>query len=100
VRSVTDAVLLSKQGHSYCDGRDCYQNYSWEIGQAIREWNPKVSWRSKDLRNCLFTFFAIRGPGRDVTEQYLGHAPKSRHRPALHPDWLWPPTGNARRWGG
>lgn len=69
-----ETVVLSPAGRPF---GVWWQNYSKRITAAIREWNPNVDWKPKDLRNCLPTFGAIQGLLNDVWEQYLGHAPKS-----------------------
>ena len=77
VHYISDSVIVSTTGCSYFEGTKSYQNYSHELKALIKQWNPSSSWRPKDLRNCLPTFFAIEGLSSDVTEQYLGHASRS-----------------------
>lgn len=74
VQSITEHVVLSSRGLPY---EDSWCNYSKEVSQAIRKWNPKVKWKPKDLRNCLPTFSAINGLHNDIWEQYIGHAPRT-----------------------
>ena len=66
------AVVASPTG-CYFD----WKNYSHAAKAAIVKWNPKVGWAPKDLRNALPTFFAMAGVSCDLTEQYIGHAPRS-----------------------
>lgn len=54
-----------------------HHNYGKLVSRAIRKWNPKVTWKHKDLRNALPTFAASQGVLSDLWEQYLGHAPKT-----------------------
>lgn len=69
-----DAVLRSPKGFPWGDS---WINYSKEVVQALRAWNPKVDWKPKDLRNCLTTFAVCQGIMSDWWEQYVGHAPKT-----------------------
>jgi len=57
-------------------GYQTWGGYSQTLTAAIREWNPAITWASKDLRNCLPTFAEMRGLRNGLWEQYLGHAPK------------------------
>jgi integrase len=56
-------------------GYQTSEGYSRAIGHWIDEWNPKVRWKSKDLRNALPTWATANGCKNDLWEQYLGHAP-------------------------
>ncbi|HUT24564.1 MAG TPA: hypothetical protein VM492_09500 [Sumerlaeia bacterium] len=56
-------VLVTGRGVS-C--RDSWLNYSKGIARALREWDSRIHWAPKDLRNCLPTFAAMRGVLNDV----------------------------------
>ncbi len=73
VQPMRDAVLLDGHGNPFRD----YLVYSKTVRKQLRQWNPKVEWAPKDLRNCLPTFAATKGLLNDVWEQYLGHSPKT-----------------------
>ena len=51
--------------------------YSRAISHAIKEWNPRVAWKTKDLRNTILTWATVNKRLDDLWEQYVGHAPKS-----------------------
>lgn len=71
------AVVTSPAGGSYVDSNSSWKNYSHAIKEAILTWNVRAPWAPKDLRNCLPTFFSMEGIAGDLTEQYIGHAPKT-----------------------
>lgn len=54
-----------------------WQKYSIALAAEIHAWNPKITWTPKDLRKALPNFFASEGLANDLTEQYIGHAPKT-----------------------
>lgn len=70
-------VVVSLTGCSYAAGVRSYCNYSRELSGSIQKWNAKVDWQPKDLRNAIPTFCAMHGLSGDVSEMYIGHAPKS-----------------------
>lgn len=74
IQSVCEFVLLSKEGQSYCSNR---WNYSKEVKSAFKNWNSRIDWTPKDLRNCLPTFATIHGLQNDLWEMYIGHAPRT-----------------------
>lgn len=74
VKTLGAHVLLSKKG---CPYGKWWANYSKQVVKALREWNPRIEWKPKDLRNCLPTFAVTQKLHNDVWEQYIGHAPMS-----------------------
>lgn len=74
VQNLGETVLKSEKGFAF---GNAWHNYSQQISRAIREWNPEILWKPKDLRNCLSTFGTMLGIKNDVWEQYIGHAPQS-----------------------
>jgi len=75
VQAIHEAVIVCREGIGYGEGS--WFNYSKEVSAAIRQWNPKILWKPKDLRNCLPTFAVMKGILGDVWEQFIGHAPRS-----------------------
>jgi integrase len=74
---VEGPVVMSPKGCSYADGQRCWNNYSHRLKAAFKAWNPAIEWAPKDLRNCLPQFWASTGRSSDISEQYLGHTPKT-----------------------
>jgi integrase len=77
VELVRAPVVRSPLGCCYLDGVDSWKNFSREMAAMIRQWNPRVGWTPKDLRNCLPTFALGEGLQDHVWEQYIGHAARS-----------------------
>lgn len=77
MKSLRDPVVESPRGYSYADSFDSWKNYSRSMKQLMREWNSRVDWSPKDLRNCLPTFAVTQGIHSDLWEQYIGHVPRS-----------------------
>jgi hypothetical protein len=75
VKLLREAVIVGPQGLPY-DG-ESWKNYGKHILAALKNWNAKIEWKAKDLRNCLPTFAVVNGQLNDVWEQYIGHAPRS-----------------------
>lgn len=73
---VKEHVVLSPMGCSFIDGNS-FRNYSNRMTKAFREWNSKVEWSPKDLRNCILTYAVTEGFHSEVWEQYVGHSPRS-----------------------
>ena len=73
IQEVRSYVLIEKEGLGYTDWR----NYSKEMRNSLKSWNPRIDWKPKDLRNCLPTFAVTKGLLNDVWEQYIGHAPRT-----------------------
>ena len=73
---VQEHVMLSPTGCSYVDGNS-FRNYSRRLSKAFREWNAKVDWTPKDLRNCILTYAVTEGLHSEVWEQYVGHSPRT-----------------------
>ncbi len=69
-----EAVVVRPLGGAYGDDWPAYGKH---VLAEIKKWNPKIEWKTKDLRKCLPTFAAISGLRNDVWEQYFGHAPRS-----------------------
>ncbi len=69
-------VVVSPMGFSFLAGKDSYRNYTKALRAAMKAWNAEVEWRVKDLRNAVPTAMAMGGLSSDVSEQYMGHAPK------------------------
>ena len=55
--------------------RDC-RAYSHVLQAAIKEWNSRLGWAPKDLRNCVITLGKIEFFDSSLLEQYIGHAPR------------------------
>lgn len=70
-------VVESSTGCSYVEGIDSWRNFGREMSSLIREWNAKVGWAPKDLRNCLPTFAMNERLHDHLWEQYIGHAARS-----------------------
>lgn len=69
--AVQEHVLVSRKGLPY--GKS-WLNYSKEVVASLKAWNPKVEFKPKDLRNCLFYVALELGCARsDTWEQYQGH---------------------------
>jgi integrase len=74
VQDLQGAVVTNRSGFGY--GQN-WLNYSKEMSAAIKNWNHQVSWKPKDLRNCLPTFAVAQGIHSSIWEHYIGHAPKT-----------------------
>ena len=74
VLEASEYVILSPKGCSFANN---WLNYSKLVVKALKEWNPRIDWKPKDLRNCLPTFATIHGLQNDLWEMYIGHAPRS-----------------------
>lgn len=74
VLDLSDTVIVNRCGGAY--GK-YWINYSKEVRKLLKEWNPKIQWTTKDLRNALPTFAIMSGIHNDIWEQYISHAPRS-----------------------
>ncbi len=74
---VVAPVVESPTGCSYAEGVRSWCNFGREMKALIREWNPRIGWTPKDLRNCLPTFAMSEGLHSHVWEQYIGHSARS-----------------------
>lgn len=72
----SDPVMASPEGLTFAKDNS-FRNYGKRVKARILEWNPKVSWAPKDLRNCLPSFAMFEQLHSDVWEQYIGHSPRT-----------------------
>lgn len=75
IETMDRKVCVSRTGIEYYQGAE---NFGWkecgrELGAAIKEWNPEIPWRGRELRKCLFQESLRRGWYGMEVEQYLGH---------------------------
>lgn len=81
VEADQNVKLLNGHVVTNVDGVDGYEqdyhSYSRRVRKHLREWNSKVTWPVKDLRNCLVTFCQDCGLQSELFDQYIGHAGRS-----------------------
>lgn len=73
IQEIQEHVIVGKKGKGFVDS----ESYTKILKREIVRWNPKLTWKVKDLRNCLPTFASLSGISNDIWEQYLGHAPRT-----------------------
>jgi len=89
VQLIQEPVIATSDGQAYGD----YSFYSLKLKAAMKQWNPRIGWRPKDLRNALPTFGNSEGIWSNIWEQYIGHSPRTVTARHYIPRLAWVSSG-------